>query len=151
MRADTPMLRVLIVDDNRDAADSLARIIKLWGHDAWASYDGPSGLAAAIFYRPDVVLVDVSLPGMDGFQLVRAIRTQPALRGSLLISVSAHDDADLVTRLYDCGINEHLPKPINLIALKALLKRHSGAAQDDPDEPPGSGFLSRPSPASLVF
>jgi CheY-like chemotaxis protein len=151
MSADQHGLRVVVVDDNRDAADSLVRILKLWGHEAWAAYDGPTGLATALVCRPDVILLDVSLPRLDGFALIAALRQQPACREVLIISVSAHNDFDLVTRLFERGVSEHFPKPVNLIALKALLDKRRdptrGLAQGEPPgetpEPPLSNPQAR--------
>jgi CheY-like chemotaxis protein len=147
MSADQHALRVVVIDDNQDAADSLARILKLWGHEAWAAYDGPTGLATALVCRPDVILLDVSLPRLDGFALIAALRQQPACREVLIVSVSAHNDFELVTRLFERGVSEHFPKPVNLIALKALLDKRRNLARGiidvdlsgelpEPPEPP---------------
>jgi CheY-like chemotaxis protein len=151
MREDSHPLRIVVIDDNHDAADSLARIMKLWGHEAWKAYDGPSGLATALVYRPDVILLDVSLPGLDGFQLIAALRARSACNEALLISVSAHNDFDLLTRLYESGINEHFPKPVNLIALKTLLEKHASVKQVYESEPPGEPPLLSKSHARLQY
>jgi CheY-like chemotaxis protein len=119
--------RVLVVDDNRDAADSLAMVVRLWGHDVQVAYDGLSAFAALGSYHPDVILLDIGLPGMDGFALASAIAHQPAWSDILIVSVSAYNDAVFVSRLVEAGVSEHFPKPVNLMALKATLERRKRA------------------------
>jgi DNA-binding response OmpR family regulator len=120
MLTDELLCRVLVVDDNHDAADSLARVLKIWGHDVWVAYDGAAGVVDALTACPDVVLLDFGLPDVDGFQLLAALRRQyPRLA---VVSISARNDLDFVARLAEQVVNEHLPKPVNLIALKGLLK-----------------------------
>jgi CheY-like chemotaxis protein len=76
--ADSPRpLRVLIVDDDRDTTDSLAVLLKLWGFQPLVAYDGPAALAVAAAERPDLVLLDLSMPGMDGYELALRLRRQP--------------------------------------------------------------------------
>ena len=120
MLTDELLCRVLIVDDNRDACDSLARVLKIWGHDVWVAYDGAAGAVDALAAAPDVVLLDFGLPDIDGFELLDAMRRQcPRLA---VVSISARNDVEFVARLAGHGVNEHFPKPVNLIALKALLR-----------------------------
>jgi two-component system, sensor histidine kinase len=82
-------LRVLVADDDADTADSLALLVRLWGHGVWVTYAGVEALAAALAYRPDVLLLDVAMPGLDGFRLARLIRGQPRLDGALLVAIPA--------------------------------------------------------------
>jgi CheY-like chemotaxis protein len=119
--------RVLVVDDNRDAADSLAVIVRLWGHDVQVAYDGLVAFDAVASYQPDVILLDIGLPGMDGFALASAITHQPAWSDILIVSVSAYNDPAFVSKLVESGVSEHFPKPVNLMALKATLERHKRA------------------------
>lgn len=120
MLIDRLLSRVLVVDDNQDAADSLARVLKIWGHDVWVAYDGAAGVVDALTACPDVVLLDFGLPDIDGFDLLAALRRQyPRLA---VISISARNDVDFVSRLAEHNVNEHFPKPVNLIALKDLLR-----------------------------
>jgi DNA-binding response OmpR family regulator len=139
MLADQLLCRVLVVDDNRDAANSLALVLKIWGHEVWVAYDGAAGMVDALAGRPDVVLLDFTLPDVDGFDLLAALRRHlPRLAA---ISISARNDIDFVSQLADAGVNEHLPKPLNLIALKAFLKepaRLRRRALPPPWQPPSS-------------
>ena len=121
--------RVLVVDDNRDAADSLAMCVRLWGHDVQVAYDGLSAFQAVSSYHPDVILLDIGLPGMDGFALASAITHRPAWSDILIVSVSAYNDAVFVSRLVEAGVSEHFPKPVNLMALKATLERRKTATR----------------------
>jgi two-component system, OmpR family, response regulator len=139
MLADQLLCRVLVVDDNRDAADSLALVLKIWGHDVWVAYDGAAAMVDALAGHPDVVLLDFTLPDVDGFDLLAALRRQ--LPGLAAISISARNDVDFLSQLADAGINEHLPKPLNLIALKAFLKepaRLRNRTLPPPWQPPSS-------------
>ena len=72
------MLRVLVVDDNRDCADSLSMLVNLWGHDVQTAYDGAAALEMTVARQPDVVLLDLSMPKMDGCQMARQLRQQTA-------------------------------------------------------------------------
>ena len=119
--------RILVVDDNRDAADSLSMVMRLWGYDVRVVYDGLAAFEAIGCYHPDVILLDIGLPGMDGFALASAAGHQPAWSDILIISVSAYNDAAFVSRLAAAGIGEHFPKPVNLVALKATVERHKRA------------------------
>ena len=75
-------VRVLLVDDNVDAAESLAMLLRLWGHEVAVAHDGPAALRAAEVQRPQVALLDIGLPGMDGYELARRLRRSPAWGGS---------------------------------------------------------------------
>jgi DNA-binding response OmpR family regulator len=119
-------LRVLVVDDNRDAADSLGLLVRLWGHEARVAYDGPSGLAAALEFRPDAALLDVMMPGgMHGGQLAEALRHTPGVEGALLVAVSgaAPEAIGEQAGLFD----RYLRKPCDTDELEALLRAHSRA------------------------
>src|ERR1700726_90899 len=81
-------LRVLVVDDNRDAADSLALLLSFWGHEVQVAYDGASAFQVACSCRPSVMLLDIGLPKLDGHQLARQLRQEPSLKGAILIAVT---------------------------------------------------------------
>jgi CheY-like chemotaxis protein len=133
-----PPLRVLIVDDLPDLIQSLATLLRLWGHDARGAHDGPEALHVAADYHPDVVLLDVSLPGMDGYQVARRLRSNPDFHRTFLVSVTGHGgDAD-IQRSREAGCDCHLLKPVNPTDLERLLasrKEARGAApsEDAPD------------------
>ncbi len=114
-------LRVLIVDDNVDAADTLADLIQLWGHGVRIAHDGPTALERAPEFRPEVVLLDIGLPGMDGFEVARRLREMPELRGSLLVAITGFGQPEDRRRTEQAGFARHLVKPMNPQELQSLL------------------------------
>jgi CheY-like chemotaxis protein len=115
------ILRVLVVDDNADAADSLSMLANLWGEDAQVAYDGAEALEMALVQRPDVVLLDLTMPKMDGCQVAQQLRQQTAFAATLLIAITGWTD-QVHRRLCDeAGFNHYLIKPIDLDHLKNLL------------------------------
>lgn len=119
--------RVLIVDDNRDAADLAAMVLVAEGHQAEAAYNGPDALRADRSFRPDVVLVDLSMPGMDGFQLAEALRRESP--PPLLIALSGYAEDSAHERSREAGCSGHLVKPVDI---EALLRIVGGAPTRDP-------------------
>src|SRR5262249_54091870 len=113
--------RVLVVDDNMSSADSLGLIIKLWGHECRVSHSGPEALEEADVFRPDVVLLDIGLPGMDGHAVARELRSRPELSHVVLIAMTGHGREEDRRRTGEAGFNEHLVKPLDLDALEVLL------------------------------
>src|SRR5690348_1665389 len=85
-------LRVLVVDDCPDTTASMAILLQLWGHDVRVAHDGPAALGLADGYRPDVVLLDVGLPGMDGYRVARELRANPRLPRPFLVSLTGHGE-----------------------------------------------------------
>src|SRR5262245_3171474 len=114
-------LRVLIVDDNRDGADSLQMILQACGHDARAVYEGESGLRLAGNFRPDVVLLDLGMPGLDGFEVARRLRQAGGPHHPLLVALTAWGDEEARRRTAETGFNAHLLKPADLGQLERLL------------------------------
>ena len=115
------LLRVLIVDDNVHAAESLAIVVKLWDHDAKVAYDGPEAIRTAEAYLPQVVLLDIGLPGMDGYSVAQALRSRPEFAGVLLVAMTGYGRDDDFRRSRSVGIDHHLVKPIDFDQLQALL------------------------------
>ena len=113
--------RVLVVDDNVDAAQSLARLLEMTGHESRLAYDGPSALEAVRDYQPDVVLLDIGLPGLDGFEVAQRIRQQAALGKIVLVALTGYgQDAD--RRLsQDAGFDYHLVKPASFSQIEKIL------------------------------
>lgn len=112
--------RVLVVEDNRDAADSLCMLIGLLGHDCRACYDGPSGLTAARADRPDVLFCDLDMPGgMSGLELAAALRGE--LPDTQLVAVTGHGRDEDVKRALAAGFDRHLTKPAETDDLLAVL------------------------------
>lgn len=112
--------RILIVDDNRDAAKSLATLLRLLGNDVRTAHDGLGGLQEALHYRPDVVILDIGLPGMDGLDVCRRLRSE-GHQEMLLVALTGYGQDDDRRRSQDAGFNAHLVKPVNLDELKDLL------------------------------
>jgi CheY-like chemotaxis protein len=117
-------LHILVVDDNQDSADSLAILLRLWGHTVDVAYCGRTGLALAQIFEPEAVILDISMPGMHGGQVAATLRAQAAFAKTLIIAASAHSLDD--TRLD--GDRQHfnafIGKPYNLSDLENLLAAH---------------------------
>lgn len=113
--------RVLVVDDNVDAAQSMAELLKVSGHDVSLAYDGPSALEAATTLRPDVVLLDIGLPGLTGFEVARRIRLQPALAGMVLVALTGYGQEADRQRALESGFNHHVTKPANFDLFDEIL------------------------------
>jgi CheY-like chemotaxis protein len=113
--------RVLVVDDNRDAAISLAMLLRMLGHDVQTAHDGASALTLAISYRPDMVFLDIGMPGMDGYEVARRLREQPALEGVVLIALTGWGQQADRLRTAEAGFDHHLVKPLETKVLKELL------------------------------
>jgi signal transduction histidine kinase len=116
-----PRIRVLVVDDNQDAADSLAMLLELLGASVAVAHDGPSALAELARVRPSAVLMDIGLPGMDGFEVARIIRRDPTLSKLLLIALTGWGQEEDRRRAHEAGFDHHLVKPADLAVLKSLL------------------------------
>ncbi len=112
--------RVLVIDDNQDTAASLAMLLRLWGHEIRTANDGASGLKAAESYRPQVVLLDIGLPGMDGYELARRLRAEFGSR-LLLVALTGYGQEEDRQKALRAGFNAHLVKPAAPAELKALL------------------------------
>jgi signal transduction histidine kinase/ActR/RegA family two-component response regulator len=116
-----PARRILVVDDNVDAAKTLALLLRIDGHDVSIAHDGPTALAAAFEAPPDVVLLDIGLPGMDGLEVARHLRMDPRLKGSLIVALSGYGQADIAARSEQAVFHAHLTKPLDPVALARLL------------------------------
>jgi len=115
--------RVLVIDDSRDAADTLQVLLELDGYAVEVAYDGRRGLEAAARFRPDVVLCDISLPGLDGYGVARALREDEELRDTFLVAFSGYSDDEDRARSLGHGFDAHLAKPIEIEDLKVLVTR----------------------------
>ncbi|HYL88492.1 MAG TPA: PAS domain S-box protein [Burkholderiales bacterium] len=114
--------RILVVDDNRDAAQALRLLLEADGHDVQVANDGPSGLARAKQYRPDVALLDIGLPQMNGYELAQRMRAEPSLEGTLLVAVTGYGQMHDRGRASAAGFDHHLVKPVEFGALQRLLR-----------------------------
>jgi signal transduction histidine kinase/DNA-binding response OmpR family regulator len=124
-------LRAVVVDDNVDAAESLADLLRLFGHEVHVLHDGPTGLAAARTLRPNLVLLDLGLPGMDGFEVARRLRADPEF-DAVMVAVSGYGRDEDRRLSSDAGMKHHFVKPIDFPALRALLDSLCTRRQQSP-------------------
>ncbi|HEV7731398.1 MAG TPA: response regulator [Candidatus Binatia bacterium] len=113
--------RVLVVEDNVDGAEGLRELIVLMGHEVRVAHDGVAAIACAQAFRPDTVLCDIGLPGMDGYEVARRLSGDPALAGTRLVALTGYARPEDRRRARDAGFTEHLSKPPDLTALEKLL------------------------------
>ncbi len=102
---------MLVVDDNVDTVTTLALLVTESGQDVRMAYDGTSVLEAALDYRPNVVLLDIGLPGLNGFEVAKQLRKQPALQNVVLVAMTGYGGVNDRQRSQDAGFNYHLVKP----------------------------------------
>ena len=112
-------LRMLVVDDNVDAALVLAALLRLLGHEVTVAHDGPSALAAAAAAPPDLVLLDIGLPGMDGHAVAARLRAAGHARAAL-VAVTGYGREEDVRRSREAGFDYHLVKPVSLAELQRI-------------------------------
>ncbi len=113
--------RVLIVDDNRDSAQTLAHLLTLLGNEVQTAGTGPEALNAANRIVPDMILLDIGLPGMDGLEVARRLRADRRFDGTVLVALTGYGSAEDRRQSQEAGFNAHLVKPVELEALKDLL------------------------------
>ncbi len=114
-------LRILIVDDNRDGADSLAMVLEVMGNETRIAYDGQEGVDAARVWRPDLILLDIGLPKLNGYEACRRIRAQPGGEGAVIIAVTGWGQEEDRRRSKEAGFDHHLVKPVDPVTLRKLL------------------------------
>jgi PAS domain S-box-containing protein len=115
-------LRILVADDNPDAADSLAMTLRLLGHEVEVTYDGRQALAIAGIYHPDTALIDIGMPELNGYQLARQIRAEPWGRNVRLVAVTGWGQEEDRRRALEAGFDEHLTKPVDPAYLASLIE-----------------------------
>jgi len=115
-------LHVLVVDDNKDAANSLCMLLRIWGYDCLAAYDGLEGLEAARMYQPDCLILDIAMPHMDGYTLAQQVRQQPGLQQAKLVALTAYSDDWHTRRVWDAGFDFYLVKPADPFELERILE-----------------------------
>lgn len=114
-------LRVLAVDDYCDTVESTAALLQCWGHECFVAHDGPGALAEADSLRPDVILLDLGLPKMSGYEVARRLRVDPQFEGLLLIAVTGYGQAKDQQTSKAAGFDFHLIKPVDMEFLRELL------------------------------
>lgn len=124
--------RILVVDDNRDAADALAKLIRSFGYEVRAVYGGKEALEETGNFLPDMALVDIAMPDLDGYETVTELRQRRGQVHLIVVAVTGHNSEEDKRRAYDSGFDLHVSKPMDLETLKDLLKLL------DPDHEPSA-------------
>lgn len=109
--------RILVVDDNHDAAESLQMVLEMQGHEVFVAHDGPAALEAAARHRPDLVLLDIGLPGLDGYEVAARLRQDPATAGARLVALTGYGHEEVRQRALAAGFDAHFAKPVAVAAL----------------------------------
>jgi CheY-like chemotaxis protein len=113
--------RVLVVDDNVDTANSIAMLLREAGHDVDVAHDGHKALELARSARPEFVFLDLGLPGLDGFEVARALRREPGLQAVRIIAITGYGQEADRRKAQEAGIDQHLLKPVDPAFLESLL------------------------------
>jgi CheY-like chemotaxis protein len=122
-QAATPRIRnVLVVDDNLDAADTLGELLRAWGSQVTVAHDGPAALAALQDTLPDIALLDLGMPAMDGYELAAHLRFQPGCADLPIVAITGSGGPEDVRRSRAKGFAAHLVKPVSAASLLTLLK-----------------------------
>ncbi len=118
-------LRILIVDDNRDSAESLASLLRIHGNDVCTAYEGLQALAVAEDYHPEVILLDLGLPGINGFEVAKQMRLSPVLADTTIVAITGFGTENDRRLSRDAGFDYHLVKPVDFTILQRLLEQRS--------------------------
>ena len=113
--------RILVVDDNENCAKIMMWALEELGHTAVMAIDGPSAIKLAIYFRPDAVLLDIGLPGMNGYEICQAMRKEPVLRNTIFIAQTGWGQKEHRERSKEAGFDYHLLKPVDIEVLKNIL------------------------------
>jgi CheY-like chemotaxis protein len=119
----SPRRRILVVDDNIDAAQSLGLLLRQMGHDVQIAHDGHAALEAARINRPQLVLLDLSMPGVDGYRVLARLKNEPRFARVTFVAVTGSGDEGARRRSREAGFAEHLVKPVKAETLRKLLER----------------------------
>lgn len=121
--------RIMIVDDSPDACAALAELLQLLGHEVTTASKGEDAISAAALYRPDVMFLDIGLPGMDGYTVARTLRATAKSSGMALVALTGYGQPDDRKKTRDAGFDYHLVKPADLATISEILQAHSGRRQ----------------------
>jgi PAS domain S-box-containing protein len=119
--------RVLVVDDNFDSVQSMLLLLQLWGYEVRGAHDGPEALATAAYFRPEAVLLDIGLPGMNGYDVAGGLRAVPGLERVMLIAMTGYGQDEDRRRAREAGFQHHLLKPVDSGSLRAVLQEMPAA------------------------
>ena len=122
-RREAPAQRILVVDDNRDGAESLALLLRAGGHAVRTAHDGAEALEAARAFRPQIVFLDIGLPGMDGYEAARRLRQEPGMEKGLLVALTGYGQEEDRRKALEAGFNVHLVKPADINTLQNIVAR----------------------------
>jgi PAS domain S-box-containing protein len=125
--------KILVVDDNVDAAVTITALLKAWGHEAHAVYTGPSALESAHRFRPEIILLDIGLPGMSGYEVVRSLRAEPSGQGVIIAALTGYGQDSDRERSWEAGFDYHLTKPPDPSLLESLLASPTRRERGAPD------------------
>lgn len=114
--------RIMVIDDNKDAAESMSMLFELWGHEVKCVYDGRAALEVAAQYHPDAVFLDIGLPGMDGYEIAERLREQGESTQTVLVAITGYGQDEDRRRSREAGIDHHLVKPVAPETLQKLLE-----------------------------
>jgi CheY-like chemotaxis protein len=114
-------VRILVVDDSIDAAESLMSLLRVWGHDVQMVHDGPAALEVAAAFVPTIVFLDIGMPGMDGYEVARRVRRVPALERAWLVAQTGFGSEQDRRRAQEAGFDRHLTKPVDPADLRMVI------------------------------
>jgi len=117
-----------VVDDHADTVESLAMLLKIQGHEVQTARDGSEAIAVALRWRPEFIVLDLGLPGIDGYQVAARLKQEPSCGASVIIAVTGYGQVEDRQRSRAAGIDHHLLKPVDPGVLLALLARSHGSA-----------------------
>lgn len=114
-------MRVLIVDDDHDTTDSLAYLVNLWGHETLKAFDGELVLQGALAFVPNVVLLDIGLPKLDGYAVAKKLRQYKSLAHTRIVAITGYDTTTDLQKCFDTGFDDHFAKPVDTNRLRSYL------------------------------
>jgi len=123
--------RVLVVDDNVDAAEIMAMLLEFLGHQVQIAHDGVTGFKAAWTFRPDIVLLDVGLPSMNGYEVARCLRREPETAKIFLVALTGYGREEDRRLSKEAGFNVHVLKPLGIDALRSILAQAESVGQHE--------------------
>ncbi|MGE3772291.1 MAG: PAS domain-containing protein, partial [Gammaproteobacteria bacterium] len=132
--------KVLVADDNRDAADTLAMVLEGFGHRVWVAYSGGEAIATARLQQPAVVILDIGMPDLTGYEVASALRAEPAGRGMLLLAITGWGQDVDRRRALDAGFDRHLTKPVDAQQVQQAIEEH--LARQSGREPPSPAAVA---------
>jgi CheY-like chemotaxis protein len=128
---EAPHRRVLVVDDNKDSAETLAVLLRMWEHQVQTAADGPGALAAAKTFQPELVFLDIGLPGMSGYEVAKQFRDHAELRHAVLVAMTGYGQDDARHQAQQAGFDHYLVKPVAPEILEEFLFPRPGLPASD--------------------